>query len=203
MSDPRSVTQCIAALKSGDEEAARALWQRYFDALVKLARRELDGAPRRVADEEDVVVSVFRCLCDGAARGRLDKLSGRDDLWRLLVTITVQKVIDQRRRWAAKRRGGGTVRGESVFADVGDEALPGGLDGIASDEPTPELLALLAEQHQLLLESLADETLRRTVLLRMEGRTNEEIAQQLGITPRSVERKLQRIRNRWNRELRP
>lgn len=93
MSDPRSVTQCIAALKSGDEEAARALWQRYFDALVKLARRELDGAPRRVADEEDVVVSVFRCLCDGAARGRLAKLSGRDDLWRLLVTSAARLIV--------------------------------------------------------------------------------------------------------------
>lgn len=203
MSDPRSVTGWIAAVKSGDEQAAGALWQRYFDALVKLAQRQLDGAPRRVADEEDVALSVFRCLCDGAACGRFGKLLDRDDLWRLLVTITVQKAIDQRRRWTAKKRGGGKVRGDSVFANVGDGNPPTGLDRIVSDQPTPELLALLAEQQQLLLQSLADETLRRTALLRMEGRTNEEIAEALRITPRSVERKVQRIRGCWNRELRP
>ncbi|MFV2066778.1 MAG: ECF-type sigma factor [Pirellulales bacterium] len=203
MSDPRSVTGWIAALKSGDEQAARDLWQRYFDALVKLARQRLDGAPRRVADEEDVALSVFRCLCDGAVHGRLARLSDRGDLWRLLVIITTQKAIDQQRRWATQRRGGGNVRGDSVFAAFRDGKPPAKLDQIVSDEPTPELLALLAEQHQLLLQSLADETLRRTALLRMEGQTIEEIAQQLGITPRSVERKLQRIRSRWNRELRP
>ena len=203
MSDPQSVTHWIAALESGDEEAARALWQRYFDSLVKVARQQLDGAPRRVADEEDVALSVFRCLCEGAAGGRFGKLSDRDDLWRLLVSITVQKAIDQRRRLAAKRRGGGKVRGDSVFANAGGASPHAGLDRIASDEPTQELLALLAEQHELLLRSLTDETLRRTALLRMEGRTNEEIAQRLGITPRSVERKMQRIRSRWNRELRP
>jgi DNA-directed RNA polymerase specialized sigma24 family protein len=37
----------------------------------------------------------------------------------------------------------------------------------------------------------------------MEGFTNEEIAERLGITCRSVERKLQRIRERWLARLAP
>ena len=188
MSDPRSVSRCIAALKAGDDQAASALWERYFDKLVRLAHSRLHDAPRRVADEEDVALSVFRCLCDGATGGRFEWLSDRDDLWRLLVTITRQKAIDQRRRWSAQKRSCG-------------ENQETRLDRIASDEPSADLLIAVAEQHQVLLARLKDEGLRRTALLRMEGQTNQEIAQELGITPRSVERKLQRIRGCWSREL--
>ena len=143
MSEPRSVTRWINALKEGDEQAARDLWQRYFEKLVALARHRLGCTPRRVADEEDVALSALHRLCDGAAQGRFESLTGRDELWRLLVTITVQKVIDQQRRLAAGRRGGGVVRGESVFnTPIGEDSAPG-FDGIAADEPTPELLALM------------------------------------------------------------
>jgi len=60
---------------------------------------------------------------------------------------------------------------------------------------------MLAEEHSRLLSVLKDETLRRVVLWKMEGFTNEEIAQELGVTCRSVERKLQRIRTRWTGSL--
>ena len=190
-----SVTRWIAALKEGDDQAASALWQRYFDRLVGLARRKLGATPRRAADEEDVALSVFRCLCDGAARGRFPVLTDRDDLWRLLTTLTIHKAIDQKRRAAGKKRGGGQVRGESVFG--GDEGA--GLDNFVAEEPTPELLATLAEEHSRLMRTLDDDTLRQVALAKMEGYTNEEIAGKLGVTCRSVERKLNRIRTQWLR----
>ena len=43
----------------------------------------------------------------------------------------------------------------------------------------------------------ADPVLRRVALLKLEGYTNPEIATELGITARTVERKLDRIRARW------
>ena len=61
--DDDPVTQWIEGLKAGDEGAAADLWSRYFERLVQLARQRLSSTPRRVADEEDVVLSVFRCLC--------------------------------------------------------------------------------------------------------------------------------------------
>jgi DNA-directed RNA polymerase specialized sigma24 family protein len=203
MPSEKSVTWWIGALKEGNEEAARELWQRYFDKLVRLARIRLGTAPRRVADEEDVVLSVFRCLCDGASRGQFSQLTDRDDLWRLLATMTARKAVDQQRRARPQKRGGGQVRGESVFAKAGSETGQFGLDQFVEDEPTPEFLALLAEEHQRLLERLPDETLRRTALWRMEGFTNEEVAEKLGVTARSVERKLQRIRDLWSGEFDP
>ena len=196
-----SVTRWIAALKQGDQQAASALWRRYFDRLVGMARKQLGATPRRTADEEDVALSVFRCLCDGAARGRFPVLTDRDDLWRLLTTLTIHKTVDQKRRATGKKRGGGMVRGESVFAGASDEAA--GLDNFLAKEPTPELLVALAEEHVRLLRLLDDDTLRQVALAKMEGCTNEEIATQLGVTCRSVERKLNRIRAQWLREVSP
>ncbi len=54
-----SVTVWIASLKAGEADAAQQLWQRYFEALVRLARDRLRGAPRTVADyEEDAALSA-------------------------------------------------------------------------------------------------------------------------------------------------
>ena len=51
-----------------------------------------------------------------------------------------------------------------------------------------------------LLSRLADETLERIAVLRLEGCTNQEIGEQLGIAERSVERKLARIRSIWRQD---
>jgi len=130
-----SISRWIAALKEGDNEAAAGLWRQYFDRLVRLAKKRLGAAQRRAADEEDVALSVFRCLCEGAARGRFPDVTDRDNLWRLLTTMTIRKVIDQKRRAGGLKRGGGHVRGESAFDDLPDST---GLDQVLGDEPTPE-----------------------------------------------------------------
>jgi hypothetical protein len=62
-----SVTVWMASLKAGD--AAQKLWQRYFEALVRLARDRLRGAHRTVADAEDGALSAFDSFARGA-RGR-------------------------------------------------------------------------------------------------------------------------------------
>jgi DNA-directed RNA polymerase specialized sigma24 family protein len=191
----------MGKLQAGDEEAARQLWRRYFDRLVELARRQMGSASRRVADEEDAALSAFRCLFDGAQRGQFADLSGRDELWRLLVVLTEHKVIDQRRAATGQKRGGGRVRGDSAFPEPSDGDAPGGFDQIAGNAPTPEFLAILADEHERLMNSLTDERLRRIAENKLLGCTNGEIAAQLGITRRSVERKLQRIRELWTVEL--
>jgi RNA polymerase sigma factor (sigma-70 family) len=202
MSTEESVTHWIAALKAGDDAAAQLLWQRYFQQLVELARHRLGTAPRRVADEEDVALSVFRRLCEGARRGKFEKLSDRDDLWQLLAKITARRAIDQIRRQTPRKRGCGQVRGDSVFLGARTEGR-GGIDELPGDEPTPEFLNELVEEHDRLLGKLADETLRQVAIWRLDGFTNEEIARKLGLTTRSIERKLQRIREIWKEEIEP
>jgi DNA-directed RNA polymerase specialized sigma24 family protein len=51
-----------------------------------------------------------------------------------------------------------------------------------------------------MLDALADDTLKQIATLKLEGYTNEEIAGRLGCVPRTVERKLERIREKWSQE---
>src|SRR5207249_11665632 len=117
-----SVTDWIASLKAGDADAAQKLWQRYFESLVRLARGRLRGAPRAMADEEDVALSAFDSFVRGAARGRYPRLDDREDLWRLLVVITERKALDQARHERQQKRGGGKVVGMSRPDAVEDRA---------------------------------------------------------------------------------
>jgi len=61
MSSP-STTTWLERLQAGDPRAAQALWERLAQRMLAAARQRLGSAPRRVADEEDVVVSFGRCL---------------------------------------------------------------------------------------------------------------------------------------------
>jgi DNA-directed RNA polymerase specialized sigma24 family protein len=201
MDEDDPVTRWIEGLKAGDEAAVADLWNRYFERLVRLARQKLGTTPRRVADEEDVAVSVFRCLCNGAQHGRLAEMTDRGDLWRVLVTMTMRKTIDQQRRLSGKKRGAGRVRGESVFIrKSGEEGTPG-IQQFGDGLPTPLMLTIIEEEGQRLLGALEDPKLRQVALWKLESYTNDEIAEKLRLTTRSVERKLQRIREIWSQVL--
>lgn len=190
-----SVTAWISELKCGKDVASQKIWERYFEKLVRVASRQLGSAPRRIADEEDVAVSVFQCLCDGAVAGRFSQLRDRDDLWKLLTAISSMKAVDQIRRQTAKKRGGTDLRGESIVAAMTSQ--PGGFDQLLDGEPTPEFLAIMDEQQRELFRALPDASQREVARLRFEGFSNEEIAEQLGTSLRSVERKLKIVREIW------
>lgn len=199
--DRGSVSVWIDQLKAGENEAAREIWERYFDKLLNVARRRLGSIPRRSFDEEDIAVSVFDSLYKGAEAGRFEEMRDRTDLWKLLVTITRQKAVDRIRREVAEKRGGGATRGESVFVNKNAPERMSGIDGMLREDPTPELLVAMEEQNQRLLEILRDDTLRKVAVLKLHGYTNDEVADQLGVTTRTVERKLALVRQKWEQEL--
>ena len=190
-----SVTVWIDDLKAGDPDAAQRLWDRYFMTLVRLARARLRAAHRGAEDEEDVALSAFDSFCAAAAAGRFPRLDDRDDLWKVLVTITRRKAADQVERQRRQKRGGGRVVDEGALARGEAEGAP--FDRIAGPEPSPEFAAMVADECRRRLEALPDETLRRVALLRMEGYTNNEVAERLGCGLRSVVRKLDLIRKTW------
>ncbi|MBV8228742.1 MAG: hypothetical protein JO329_02045 [Planctomycetaceae bacterium] len=196
-----SITHWLGALKAGDLAAAQPLWECYFQRLVRLARQKLRAGHRSGADAdaEDAALSVFDSFCYGAVHGRFPQLDDRDDLWRLLVTITTHKVTDHIRRHGRQKRGGGRILDEAALNGSGPGGGPAGLDPIVGSEPTPAFAALVAEQYRRLLEGLGDASLRRIALLKMEGYTLDEIAAQLGCARRTVVNKLQLIRMRWER----
>jgi DNA-directed RNA polymerase specialized sigma24 family protein len=196
MSSSESITVWIRALRGGDPCAAGRLWQSYFARLVGLARKKLLGNIRAAADEEDVALSAFASFCRGAAAHRFPRLADRNDLWEVLVLLTVRKAYRLLRREGRHKRGGGRVRHLSTLNEEDSGVL-----GIFGREPTPELAASLAEECRRLLDALGDAQLRAIALWRMEGCTTDEIATQLGCVPRTVERKLRVIRGLWQQEI--
>lgn len=128
-----SITRWFHQLRLGDEEAANVLWRHYFHQLVFVARTRFNADRDAVYGADDAAQSVFRLLCRGAKDGRFDNVAGRDDLWRLLVTLTRRKVIDQVRSRKTVKRGGDL---ETML--LGHE--------LQSPQPTPEMFAIMDEQ---------------------------------------------------------
>ena len=198
MSSDHSITMWIADLKEQDDDLAQErIWDRYFKRRIGLARLKLGDAPRRFADEEDVAIGALHSFFDGARAGKFPELRDRTNLWPLLAKITARKAMNQRRHALRQKRGGGKVRGESIFLNA-DDASALGLEDMLVDDLTPAHLADLEEQRQCLFELLPDDTLREVARQKLAGHQNAEIAAQLGVAERTVERKLGRIRNLWS-----
>jgi DNA-directed RNA polymerase specialized sigma24 family protein len=185
MSAEHSVSHWLALLKEGDSLAAQKLWERYFHRLVGLARLKLQDSPRRAADQEDVALSAFASFCAGAEHGRFPLLDDRDDLWRLLVVVTARKASHHLRSEGQKKRGSGAVPEDVVLEEV------------VGREPTPEFAAQVADECRQLLGRLADADLEKVAVAKMEGYSNGEIAGRFGCAARTIERKLQLIRDIW------
>lgn len=185
-----SVSHLLQALQQGDQDAAARLWDRYFHDLAGVARSQLGQVRRAAADENDVALSAFHSFCRHLGEGRFPSLQGRDELWRVLVVIAKCKAIDWIRRETAAIRGGGKVQGEAFLADV------------VSPEPTPQFTAELLDEFRRLLDLLRDNgTLCLIALRKLEGYTNREIAAELSVATRTVERKLQRICILWTADV--
>ena len=191
-----SVTQWVQNL-AGDgsakgERAAEALWRRYASQLIAIARRAIDERTRRREDEEDVVLSVFASFCDRAQAGKFE-LSDRDDLWKLLVAMTTFK---SRRAIARHRRQRRDARRETAAPAADASAEITWAQVLGDNGPSDEDALELVEEFERRMAQL-DETCRQVAAMRLEGSSNREIARRLQTAERTIERKLQRIRQTW------
>lgn len=191
------VSGWIRRLRTGDDEAAQLLWNRYAEDIVDLARRSMKGASRRVEDEEDVAMIAFRSFLAGVSAGRFPELDRREQLWRLLLVITTRKAAGVIEKASRQKRGGGQVRGDSAMIEQ-EESTRYGFDQLESEKPTPLFAAAVADEARRLLASL-DETSQKIAALKMEGYTHDEVAARLSINSRTVERRLKAIREQWQK----
>src|SRR5581483_11439827 len=136
--------------------------------------------------------SAFAAFCQGLEAGRFPDLADRQELWRLLMTLTARKATHLVRDQGRLKRGGGAAA--EPDAD---------LDAVVGDEPTPSFAVQLAEEFQRQMDRLGDPGLRAIAVAKLEGYTNEEIAGRLDCAPRTVERKLRLIRALWAEEAPP
>lgn len=190
-----SVSQHLQNLKGEDRErAALEICDRYFQQIVKMAKKKLIGIPSARVDEQEIANSAFRTFFRRAQEGKFPRLDDRYDLWNLLVHIANHKAIDAVRRHRTQKR---DVNREQAMA-TNDSSVPQWFHTLESEEPTPQQAAILAEAVQTRLAQLDNERMRKVALLKMGGHTNLEIAEELNVSRATVERILKRIRLRWS-----
>src|SRR5215471_4502002 len=180
-----SVSIWVSELQGGSRSPIRELLERYWPRLLGLAASRLRPFPHLASYAEDIALGVFNTLCRGIERGKFPNLDNRESVWQLLAVMTIRRTIDLRRK---------ALR-EEQLAD-------GSISGFSASEPTPDERAEMHDHIQNLLARLNDTVLSRLAVLKAEGYENEEIAAQLGCGLRTVERKLQRIREEWQAEWR-
>ncbi|MBV9122276.1 MAG: sigma-70 family RNA polymerase sigma factor [Planctomycetes bacterium] len=192
MPEDLSFSDLMARLRAGDQDAAAQVFQRFARQLMTLARRRLDPHLRQKIDPEDVLQSAFRSFFVRNAEGDFD-LANWDVLWGMLALITARKCAKQADYYHAQRR---DVRREAEPALRRDESEAGW--EAPDHEPTPAEAAVLDELVEELMHGLSDK--ERPILgLRLQGYSVGEIAAQVGRTERTVQRVLQRLRQRVER----
>ena len=173
--------------RGGDQQAAEALFQRYVQRLIAVARSRLSTKLSRRIDAEDVIQSAYRSFFLGVRDGRyLFERGG--DLWRLLVAITLHKLQHQVEVHTAGKRSIKRERpidGGDVLAGIDTERL--------TREPSPLEAAAVIDELERIMRDL-EPLYRRMVELRLQGHSLEEIAADTKRSERTVRRVFERIK---------
>lgn len=187
-----SATLWMELVRAGNADAQDQLWEQFFPQLVALARQRLAGARMAEGDEEDVALSVLNSFFAGASEHRFPDLRGSDNLWRLLSWMTHRKVIDWLRHHGRQKR---QALGESALLHF-DASGQEGMAQVADPNPPPDLEVMLIDEVRRLVQMLP-EAMQIVATLKMDGFSNNEIAEQVGCSLATIERRLKMIREIW------
>jgi RNA polymerase sigma factor (sigma-70 family) len=188
MDDDEPITELIAALKLGDEIAARRLWDLYRRRVAGLAQKVLLPKADR-SDVSDVVQSAFAAVFAQARAGKLDPTAGRpgvvnrDNLRRYLLTVAFHRAITKAKRITQARAR------EAALADV--------VARWSDDEIRVDILEMLDRVKRSLdpVGLQVFETFLATPL------TQQQIAEERSCSIAKVERTLRRVREALHSEL--
>jgi RNA polymerase sigma-70 factor, ECF subfamily len=183
----------MARLRAGDQAAAREIFQRFVEKLIRLARRKFDAALRRKVDPEDAVQSAYKSFFLRYGEGKLE-VTDWNNLWGVLTMITLRKCLDRVEYHRAKRR---DVQREAVDQPGSPGTAPW-WEAVAR-EPTPDEAAVLTETVEQLLNGLKEDE-RPVLEMSLQGYTTQEISAHLARPERSVRRVRERVRKQLERK---
>ena len=167
----------IQPLNITDEE-----YLEYVVRLARLAEQNLCDRLKRRVDAEDLAMSAIRTFI---RRRETFSINTTSELWALLVTITIRKVRRDARRAEAGIR--------DVRKEVRADDLP-----LCSSIPGPDDQAALADAVEHVLGDL--KPVHAEIFdLRLAGHTNQQIADQVGISLRGVNRAISLFRERFQK----
>ena len=182
-------TSIMERARSGDAEATRSLVELYEPEIRRAARMRLkDSKLRRIVDSIDISQSVFARFFDRAKSSEGMKLKKPEQLLGLLVTMTRNRVIDEHRRQTAQKRNAGEGAVEAIS------------DMLIADSPGPRTKFEMNDLMAKVRSHLTEEELAASNL-RGDGLSWDEVAEQLGGTPDSHRKRLDRAFQRIRSEM--
>jgi RNA polymerase sigma-70 factor (ECF subfamily) len=194
MSGELSFAELLCRLRDNDQDAAVELVDRYTRRLVGLAWNHLDSRIRTKEDPQDVIQSVFKSFFHRCTLGQFH-LENHDDLWALLVRLTLNKCGHRVEFYEAEKR---NIHHETRI-HPSTESSRMEWEELAR-EPSPVEAVELADLVEYLLSGLEPHQ-QEIVRLSLEGEGTAEIATRTGMIQRTVQRVLKGVRERlerWN-----
>ena len=168
-------------LADGDPAIVRQFWEQYGDAMRRVAERQIAARLRTRVDADDIVQSVCRTFFRRIGEGQFD-ISDSESLWRLLLTITLNKARMQARFHTRGRR---SVGREQSLPEHG-AFQPSQSEAVLADVDFTDLL-------EFVFQHLDDEQ-KQILTMSLDGKQQTEIAQALNCSERTVRRMRGRIR---------
>ncbi|MFT7639844.1 MAG: RNA polymerase sigma factor (sigma-70 family) [Pirellulaceae bacterium] len=196
MQEKEQWEEWIEGVRAGDSDAINAFWHQYGAALMRLADQNLQDRLRRRVDPEDVVQSAIRTFLRRVQEGQFE-LDGDDGVWRLICAITLNKARQQARRHLRKKR---SLDQEVYLAHSDDSSAPQAAN-LPAEAATAEDAAILVDLVEQLLSQSQNEHEQQIIALRLQDFTNDEIANQVGCSERTVRRIIGQLRTRLERLL--
>lgn len=192
MAEPTS-KELLSRFRGGQSRAADEIFDRYVRRLIELARQRISPKLARRVDPEDVVQSAYRSFFVHARDGEF-VLRRAGDLWRLLAGIALNKLHGQIERHTAQRR---DIGREEETTDASGNVID---LNVRTPEPAPDEVAAVTEQLGGVMQRIGS-TERRVLEMRLQGRTIEEIADEIDRSQRTVRRLLEKVRRDMERQL--
>ena len=188
--DTGSVSNWLKELKTGDQNAVEAIWNRYYQRVVEFAIRKMKINPDRAIDGEDIAQLTMHRFCLNATSGNYPDLDDRQQLWDLLVVYTLHRIRKHLRECNRTKRSG---MHRVVFEFKRSQVL--------QDLRSPEAPTIMADMVQSWLDRLDREDpsgqLKQIAIWSMEDISGSEIARIMKKRKSAILQQIRLIRLLW------
>lgn len=182
--ESREFAALMEGVRQGSEESVRELLDEYGPHVVRAIRRKLNRPMRAKVDSVDFTQAVWASFF--ANRSQIERLDKPEALIAFLVQVAKNKVVDEFRRLFHTQKHD-LNRERSLQGSAEFEA-----GRIAARTPTPSQIAVTNELRDKLLDGQPPHY-RQILQYRQLGMTQEEIARQMKLNVRTIQRVMQRL----------
>jgi RNA polymerase sigma-70 factor (ECF subfamily) len=172
-------------IRAGCPQAAQEVFRRYSEHIRRIIRRHLHQRLRRQLDSTDFLQSVWKSFFQLPEKYTFDS---PEQLIAFLAAMAHNKVVDEFRRNLRSERH--NVNRERPLPAASDSAQAQAVPAVR--QPTPSEIAIAQEHWERLLKDQPPENRQALEMLR-QGYSQREIAKQLAIHPKRLQRLLQKL----------